>query len=155
MSPKIAACIELEHAQLRQLLEEHQPLLLKVRVGVPDGIERSALAAMLHSLYTGMENLFKRIAIECDGGLPAGRIWHRALLDSMAKPTSARRAVFSEALQSRLAEYLQFRHVFRQAYSFQLRWEKMQSLVGGCETVLAELEAELRKWLGDSQNHAG
>jgi hypothetical protein len=149
MSAKLAAYIDVELAQLRQLLAEHSPLLRLVRTTPPDGIERSALAAMLHSFYTGIENLFKRIAIECDGGPPAGSAWHRALLDSMATATAARPAVLSPALHSRLTEYLQFRHVFRQAYAFQLRWEKMQALVGDCETTLAGFESELRKWLVD------
>ena len=152
MSPKLNTYIDVELAQLHQLRAEHRPLLLKVRTAAPDGIERSAIAAMLHSFYTGVENLFKRIAIECDGNPPAGPTWHRALLDSMVKPTAARPAVLSGALHARLAEYLQFRHVFRQAYSFQLRWEKMQSLVFDCETVLADLETELRKWLAEMGN---
>ena len=150
MSPKLAAYIDVELAQLRQLFAEHRPLLLLVRTRPPDGIERSALAAMLHSFYTGIENLFKRIAIECDGGLPSGAAWHRALLDSMATASTSRPAVISKALHNRLTEYLQFRHVFRQAYAFQLRWEKMQALVEDCETTLADFESELRKWLADA-----
>jgi hypothetical protein len=73
MSAKLAAFVDVELAQLHQLLAEHRPLLLKVRDQVPDSIERSAVAAMLHSFYTGIENLLKRIAIECEGGLPLGR----------------------------------------------------------------------------------
>lgn len=44
-------------------------------------------------------------------------------------------------------EYLEFRHVFRQAYSFQLRWDKMSPLVLGCEETLRQLEAELDVFL--------
>jgi len=128
-------------------MAEHRPLLLKVRSVTPDGIERSAIAALLHGFYTGIENLFKRIALECDGDLPGGPAWHRALLDSMATSVATRSAVLSDPLHNCLTEYLQFRHVFRQAYSFQLRWEKMQSLVWQCETTMDSLEAELRNWV--------
>jgi hypothetical protein len=152
MSPKLAAFIDVERTQLRQLLAEHRPLLLKVQTTVPDGIERSAIAAMLHSFYTGTENLLKRIAIECDGGLPGGPKWHRALLDSMAAPGNARPAVLSATLHARLAEYLQFRHVFRQAYSFQMQWEKMQPLVSDCQATLTDLEAQLQQWLATMQS---
>jgi hypothetical protein len=34
--------------------------------------------------YNGFENIFKRIAVELDGGLPDNEFWHRELLDSMA-----------------------------------------------------------------------
>jgi hypothetical protein len=67
----------------------------------------------------------------------------------MATATATRPAVLSPTLHSRLTEYLQFRHVFRQAYAFQLRWEKMQALVEDCETTLADFESELRTWLTD------
>ena len=87
----------------------------------PDAIELSALAAMLHSFYTGIENIFKRIALELDGAMPRGESWHRELLDAMTGPTQARGAVISLPLRGQLREYLGFRHVFRQAYSFQLR----------------------------------
>jgi hypothetical protein len=36
-----------------------------------------------------------------------------------------------------------FRHVFRNAYSFDLDWEKMSGLVLNCEDVWRRLEAEL------------
>lgn len=47
----------------------------------------------------------------------------------------------------RLKDYLDFRHVFRQAYSFEIQWDKMEPLVLNCEQVLLELEAELQTFL--------
>lgn len=44
-----------------------QPLLSQCQETVPNEIELSALAATLHSFYTGIENLFKRVAVELDG----------------------------------------------------------------------------------------
>ena len=90
-----------------------------------DVIERSALAAMLHSFYTGIENIFKRVAVEIDGEPPTGDFWHRQLLDRMACPRRDRPAVISKTLKDKLRTYLEFRHVFRHAYTFELRWEKM------------------------------
>ena len=57
------------------------------------------------------------------------------------------KAVISAPLRNRLREYLGFRHVFRQAYSFQLTWERMSSLVLGCEEALRTLETELDSFL--------
>ena len=102
---------------------------------------------MLHSFYTGIENIFKRIAIELDGAPPTGEAWHRDLLNAMAQRTSNRPAVISELLRDQLRDYLEFRHVFRHAYSFQLKWRKMSSLVLNCETVLKTLETELDSFL--------
>jgi hypothetical protein len=74
-------------------------------------------------------------------------MWHRQLLDAMTQPTEARKAVISEPLRQTLRAYLEFRHTFRHAYSFELKWEKMAGLVQNCEQTLLRLEAELDAFL--------
>ena len=143
MSNKLSKQTGIERELLARLIETHRPLLVKCVDTSPDPIELSALAAMLHSLYTGIENIFKRMAREVDGALPTGEFWHRDLLAAMARPNASRKALISEGLRDQLREYLEFRHVFRQAYSFQLQWEKMAHLVLDSEQVLKALEAEL------------
>jgi len=147
-SDKLRKQVAVELEQLNRLLESHRPLLAKCAACTPDVIECSALAAMLHAFYTGVENIFKRIAVECDGGPPVGDTWHRLLLDSMMRPGPARPAVISPALRESLRGYLDFRHVFRHAYTFDLRWEKMAALVAQCESVLRQLESALKVFLG-------
>lgn len=132
-----------EREQLNTLLETHRALLAKCTVTSPDAIEISALAAMLHSFYTGIENIFKRISIEIDGGPPRGESWHRELLDRMTRPSTSRPAVVSASMRDMLRGYLDFRHVFRRAYAFQLQWEKMSLLVTECQKTLRQLESEL------------
>lgn len=151
---KLRKQIAVEREQLNYLIEMHRPLLIKCTTTMPDNIELSALAAMLHSFYTGVENIFKRVAIELDGSLPRGEYWHRELLDTMRRPSAVRPAVISSPLRDRLREYLEFRHVFRQAYSFQLQWDKMSPLVLACETTLGQLEDELDTFLrsGEEQD---
>jgi hypothetical protein len=139
--------VAVECEQLNYLVEVHRPLLVKCATTAPNNIELSALAAMLHSFYTGIENIFKRVAVELDGAPPRGEYWHRELLDAMRHSSAVRPAVISAPLRDRLMEYLEFRHVFRQAYSFQLRWDKMSPLVLGCEETLRQLEAELDVFL--------
>jgi hypothetical protein len=144
---KLRKQVAVEVEQLNYLIEVHRPLLTKCTGTTPNDIELSALAAMLHSFYTGIENIFKRVAVELDSAPPRGESWHRELLDAMIRPNAARPAVLSTPLRDRLREYLEFRHVFRQAYSFQLRWDKMSPLVLGCEETLRQLEAELDVFL--------
>ena len=91
--------------------------------------------------------MFKRVAVEIDEELPSSPFWHRDLLEAMIHPTPRRQAVISNALRTQLREYLEFRHVFRQAYSFQLRWDKMETLVLECEQLLRLLEKELDLFL--------
>lgn len=147
MSDKLRKQIAIEREQLNRLIETHRPLLDKCTNDAPSEIELSAIAAMLHAFYTGIENIFKRVALHLDGTLPDGMSWHRELLDAMLLQNNNRAALISEALQERLKDYLKFRHVFRQAYSFQLQWEKMSSLTLDCENTLRMLERELDSFL--------
>lgn len=111
---------------------------------------------MLNSFYNGIENIFKRVAVELGDPLPRGESWHQELLDSMAESTSHRRAVISAGLRTRLKEYMEFRHFFRHAYIFTLRWDRMKGLVLGCEETMQQLEAELDAFLRQlPQNSAG
>ena len=59
------------------MLATMQPLLSQCRETTPTDIELSALAAALHSFYTGVENIFKRVALELDAQPPQGESWHR------------------------------------------------------------------------------
>ncbi len=144
---KLAKQINVEREQLRRLIQIHSRLLANCASQPPNEIELSALAALLHSFYTGVENIFKRVAVELDGETPHGEAWHRQLLDSMATSTKVHGALISESLRDTLSEYLAFRHVFRQAYSFDLRWEKMSALVLNCEATFQRLETELEAFL--------
>lgn len=62
--------MELEQQQLGQLLATHQQLLDRCKAVEPGPDEIAALASILHSFYTGIENLFKRIAAEVDRSVP-------------------------------------------------------------------------------------
>jgi hypothetical protein len=80
--------VTLERRQLRRLLSGYQPLLAKCAVSSPDYIELSALAAMLHSFYNGIENIFKRTTLELGDRMPDGESWHKNLLDGMTEASS-------------------------------------------------------------------
>ena len=132
---------------MRRLLSGMHSLLTKSRTTAPSEIELSALAATLHSFYTGVENIFKRVAVELDGEPVRGDSWHRELLLRMKSPTSHRPALLSEELHDTLNEFLRFHHVFRNAYSFDLDWRKMSPLVLPLEETFQELEKALDNFL--------
>ncbi len=129
-----------EREQLRRLLSGIQPLLATCRHTPPNVIELAALAATLHSFYTGVENIFKRVSVELDGQPVRGDAWHRELLRRMQTPTARRPALLTAELHDTLNEYLHFRHVFRNAYSFDLDWQKMSPLVLRLEDTFQKLE---------------
>lgn len=102
---------------------------------------------MLHAFYTGVENILKRITVELGEDLPRGEAWHRQLLNAMARAGRSRPALISESLRDALRPYLEFRHVFRQAYTFQLKWPRMARLVVESEAIFKQFEKELDAFL--------
>lgn len=147
MSNDVRVKIEIELNQLRALLTAHQAVIEASKCVDPGLIEMSALAAMLHSFYTGVENIFKRISIEIDENLPQSDIWHRQLLDQMTEASERRPAVITKSVRITLRGYLDFRHVFRHAYTFELNWRKMAVFVHKCDEALSDLEQELQIFL--------
>jgi hypothetical protein len=135
--------VQVEFEQLRELLESHRTLLDKCRNVAPDRIELSALAAMLHSFYTGIENMFARVSLLLKGQKPRGESWHQTLIEIMTAGHPPVGVVLSRELAGELKQYLTFRHMFRHAYTFRLRWPKMRPLVLGSERILNRLETEM------------
>lgn len=60
----------------------------------------------------------------------------------MSRPTGERPAVISPGLAEELQAYLDFRHLFRNLYSYRLDWKRMGQLVHGCANAMAHLKAE-------------
>ncbi len=147
MSDRLRKQIDVERQQLNRLIDEHRSLLDSCASNKPSAIELSALATLLHSFYSGIENSLKRVAIEIDGGVPSGDSWHRQLLTGMTKATNLRPPVLSEQLFETLSEYLAFRHFFRQAYSFHFDWSKMSGLVLNTERTMKRFETEIDLFL--------
>ena len=94
-----------------------------------------------------MENIFKRVAVELDDDPMRGESWHRQLLLRMKMSTKQRPALLTEELHDTLNEYLRFRHVFRNAYSFDLDWQKMAPLVLRLEETFRDVESALNDFL--------
>src|SRR6266568_8850332 len=78
-SDKLRKQVAVERQQLHRLFESYRPLLEKSTASPPSDIELSALAAMLHSFYIGIENIFKRAAGELGDPMPGEESWHQDL----------------------------------------------------------------------------
>jgi len=147
VSDRLRKQIEVERAELSALIETHRDLIDKCRVEDPTPVELSALAAILHSFYGGIENVLKRIALEADGSMPTGESWHRRLLEQMARSEGERVPVISVALQEDLEAFLRFRHFFRHGYVLRLKWSPMKDLVLACETMLHRFFDEIDRFM--------
>ena len=148
---KLRKQIAVEREMLHQLFEDHRPLLTKCAISTPDRIELPALGAFLHCFYSGVENIFKRVVTELNEDSARTGNWHRQLIKNITQHTPERPAVISEELARTLEGYLDFRHVFRHAYTFQLQWERMAHLVLECEATFQQFDKEISTFLNTTQ----
>ena len=103
-------------------------------------------ALNLHDVYSGFERIFKQIAATMDGNLPSTPEWHRDLLDQMGLDLPQVRPPVLTSFQIQfLDEYLRFRHVVRNVYTFSFDAERVGRLVkkmnGNFEALKKELLA--------------
>lgn len=111
-------------------------------IGGLSSLELAGVAAVLHSLYNGIENILKQL-VELKGiAVPDGPSWHRELLTSCVS-----RGMIREATAEGLKEYLGFRHFFSHGYSFDIDKERIEPLVEHIEEVYKDFVADVNKVL--------
>ena len=147
LANEVASQVRFEVTQIDRLFETYADLLARAQQSTPNNVEIAALSAVLHSFYSGLENIFQLVAKRLDASLPRGPAWHRDLLAQMAEQRPQRVPVISAPTARHLAEYLGFRHVFRHAYAFYLDWNELQKLVLPLGDVWAQTRQEFQSFL--------
>lgn len=155
---KVVSQVSFEIGQIDELLDRYSDLLSRVLEREPDEVEIAAVASVIHSFYSGIESVFLAVAKSVDERIPSGPRWHSDLLLQMTRSTTPRGQVVSTELAARLSDYLAFRHFYRHAYSFLLRWADLRKLVVALHDVWAGTKTELLAFadqLGSDQDGAG
>jgi len=101
-------------------------------------------ALNLHDIYSGFERLFRQIAATVDGSVPTSPEWHRELLEQMGLDLpQVRPPVLASSNIQILDEYLRFRHVVRNVYTFSFDSERVGRLVQGLDILFKQIKQEL------------
>jgi len=109
---------------------------------------RRIIGSILHDSYNCCERIFRLIVGEINGAVPFGFEWHRQLLNKVIYGVeNLRPPVISEKMASELEEYLEFRHVFRNIYGFELLGDRLLRLKERHETVFNNFIAEIEEFL--------
>ena len=126
------------------LLQELKTLKLRLAYKKVSNLDLRAAGSILHDFYNGVENIFRRVAQELNGGLPAGEDWHRQLLaDMRLEIKGLRPPLISKNLGLKLQKFLGFRHIFRNIYGFHLEQEQIKALVRELPRTLFCLKNEI------------
>ncbi len=136
--------INQEILSLEALLRELETLKPRLAQKEISNLDLRAAGSILHDFYNGVENIFRRVAQELNGGLPAGEDWHKQLLTDMSLDVKGvRPPLVSEDLKLKLQKYLGFRHIFRNVYGFHLEQEQIKVMVKEFPRILSWLRREI------------
>ena len=121
-------CISDERSKIEQTVGKIAERLEKIRTAPVEYKEEieTTIAKNLADCYRGIENIFRRIAIDVDLRLPDGSMWHKELLAQMAEPQADRQPVISQETFELLQELLEFWHVFNNIYGQELVYERTE-----------------------------
>ena len=126
---RVAARVREESARLGEVADALREAMARWHAAKPDLIHVHWVGGPLHDLYTGIEKAFAEISPELNGVEGVSEGWHRSLLHTMTLDLPGfRPAVIRRDLELRLLELLKFRHLYRNLYSFELRWDRVRAL---------------------------
>lgn len=81
----------------------------------------TAIAASVHNVYNGIEDVLKDICKNVDGIVPAGPSWHKDILAQLSSPlVGTRPAILDDELYSEMMILRGFRHVVNHNYALVL-----------------------------------
>lgn len=134
-----------ELAKVKAVLDEADAQFVE---RTPDFLELSGIALNLRAFYNGIENLFRRVALELGEGLPTGSGWHSQLLRNMAlEIPRVRPGVITQETHSKLDEYLRFRHLVRYTYGHELDWGRIRGLLDDLGIAYADFVRDVGEFV--------
>lgn len=107
-----------------------------------------SVAFNLHGFYSGIEEIFEIIANGIDNELPSGNRWHKDLLDQVSiEITGIRPIIISGNTKKQLIEFLAFRHLIRDIYTFEIKPEKLGKLVEMLSQTFENFKKDVNEFL--------
>ncbi|MCS6846401.1 MAG: hypothetical protein RMN52_01645 [Anaerolineae bacterium] len=144
----LAADIREESAQLDKIVQGvREVLALTEEDPARRYIYIESLALKLQSFYTGCERVFRVIANELNGGLPSGSDWHRRLLQRACISYRDRPQIIAKTTADSLEDYLAFRHVVRNAYTFDLDATRVEELARSLPKAFDAFSHDLQRFI--------
>lgn len=135
--------------KIEKLYQEFVPMADKLSLseGEINNHDKVVIGYYMHNFYNGCENIFRSIARFFENELKADS-WHRDLLKRMTLEIQGfRPRVLSDQLYLLLDDFRGFRHKFRNAYSFELDWEREKVVARKFKKSWELLQAEIALFL--------
>jgi hypothetical protein len=153
----VAARIRQELQDLRHIIEKSRRGMKAARLASNDqDLFLDSVALNLHDFYSGVERTLQHIAAAIDNNVPGGSQWHQDLLLQMhTEVAGVRPPVLSDPAIECLKEYLAFRHVVRNVYTFTFDAERVAVLVDRLDVCYDLLAKDLNSFAEYLESPAG
>ena len=113
-------------AQIKEIEKIYRAIEDREKGAKTDQATLESLGYKLHNLYCAFEDLFKIVAQYFENQIEDVARYHKELLRRLSLSIEGvRPALISEKTYKLLDELRAFRHFFRHAYSYELRYEKI------------------------------
>jgi hypothetical protein len=139
--------IEHEISRIEKLLSDSRPLFDLCKSKVPDFIEKTAAAQILHSFYNGVESVVILILKSINEKLPNDSRWHKTLFEIMFGQNSKGIIILTNEIKEPLEKYMYFRHFIRHSYSSELDWNEMEILVKNLEKIWETIKTDFELFI--------
>jgi len=141
---RVDARVREEGARLAQVAAALREALDQFGPEPQDRMHVHWVGGLLHDFYTGLEKAFSEVSPELNGESLSSETWHRDLLHTMTLdlPGFRPRVIRAES-EPRLLELLKFRHLYRNLYSFDLRWERIRALAAATLAMWIDVKQDL------------
>jgi len=142
----------MEHSDIKDMiikeLNNIEKLVKEIEPYRNDPKMNRLMGSILHDFYNACERIFKWIAKDINGDFNPLDQWHKDLLYRMTlEIKNVRPAVISEEVAADLNEFLQFRHLFRNIYGFELKSDLLDHLLKKFKTSALRFTKEVKLFI--------
>jgi hypothetical protein len=139
--------IEHEISRIEKLLNDAKPLLDLCKIKVPDFIEITAAAQILHSFYNGVESVIILFLKGVNEKVPNDSRWHKTLLEITFELNSKNVIILRKDIKEKMENYMYFRHFIRHSYSSELEWSEMETLIKEIEEIWKVIKSDFELFI--------
>jgi uncharacterized protein YutE (UPF0331/DUF86 family) len=132
-------------AELKERVEAEfeniERLLAEIPVNISSSLsllELAGVAALLHNLYSGMENVLKQLVQAQGMEIPGGASWHRDLVEMTSSA-----GIISDTTAQEIRKYLAFRHFFSHAYVLDLQIDPIKPLADNAAQMFKAFRSDI------------
>ena len=147
MDKTVKIKIEHEISRIEKSIVSVKPLLDLCKIKEHDIIEITAAAQVLHSFYNGVESVIILFFKYANEKLPNDLKWHKTLFEMSFGNNSKNIKIISDDIKNELEKYLLFRHFIRHAYSSELDWNEMGSLIKEIENIWKIIKTDFEEFI--------